>query len=143
MTIKQLDEYHNLIRAIATKEKQINSLRQSMGGLRSPSFEGMPHGSGISDRTANAAIEIADLEERLSYQQTQAKTLGAEVNEYINNIDDDITRLVYKFRVLYGYSWQDVAETLGEYNTKGSVRSRYISYAKRTGIMEESDEYSG
>lgn len=141
MTIQQLDEYHNLVRAIATKEAQIKNLRETVGDISSPSLEGMPHGSGISDRTANAAIEIADLEERLNYQRNEATKLSAEIKDFINAIDDDITRLVYKFRVLYGYSWQDVADTLGGYNTKGSVRSRYIGHLKRAGILkEESDE---
>ncbi len=140
MTIQQLDEYHNLVRAIATKEAQIKNLRETVGDISSPSLEGMPHGSGISDRTANVAIEIADLEERLDYQRAEAKKLGAEIEAFISLIDDDITRLVYRFRVLYGYSWQAVADTLGGYNTKGSVRSRYIGYLLRAGILEEESQ---
>lgn len=140
MTIQQLDEYHNLVHSIAIKEQQIKTLRQSVGDIGSPSLEGMPHGSGISDRTANAAIEILDLEERLSYQRSEAKKAAVEIKEFIDSIDDDITRLVYKFRVMYGYSWQEVADTLGGYNTRGSVRSRYVSHTKRTGIMADSDE---
>jgi len=131
MTFEQLDSYHNLVKQIATKEEQINNLRKSMGGLKSPSLEGMPHGSGISDKTGNAAIEIADLEERLNYQVMQAKKIKPIVSEFINGIDDDITRLIFKFRVLYGYSWSEVADTLGGYNTKGSVRGRYINFLKR------------
>lgn len=131
MTFEQLDNYHNLVKQIATKEEQINNLRKSMGGLKSPSLEGMPHGSGISDKTGNAAIEIADLEERLNYQVMQAKKIKPIVSEFINGIDDDITRLIFKFRVLYGYSWSEVADTLGGYNTKGSVRGRYINFLKR------------
>ncbi len=131
MTFEQLDSYHNLVKQIATKEEQINNLRKSMGGLKSPSLEGMPHGSGISDKTGNAAIEIADLEERLNYQVMQAKKIKPTVSEFINGIDDDITRLIFKFRVLYGYSWSEVADTLGGYNTKGSVRGRYINFLKR------------
>jgi len=131
MTFEQLDNYHNLVKQIATKEEQINNLRKSMGGLKSPSLEGMPHGSGISDKTGNAAIEIADLEERLNYQVMQAKKIKPIVSEFINGIDDDITRLIFKFRVIYGYSWSEVADTLGGYNTKGSVRSRYIAYMKK------------
>ena len=143
MTVQQLDEYHSLVKAIATKEAQIENLRRTAGDISSPSLEVVPHGSGISDRTANAAIEIADLEERLDYQRGEEKRLSVEIKAFIDAIDDDITRLVFKFRVLYGYSWQDVADTLGGYSTKGSVRSRYISHLKRAGIMEESDEYSG
>lgn len=140
MTIEELDAYHNLIQSIVVKEKQINLLRQSISSIKSPSLEGTPHGSGISDRTANAAIEITDLEERLSFQRKAAKKSESDIRAFINAIDDDITRLVYKFRVLYGYSWQDVADTLGGYNTKGSVRNRYVFYAKKAGIMGETDE---
>ena len=130
MTFEQLDNYHNLIMQISIKENQINNLRKSMGGLRSPSLEGMPHGSGISDKTGNAAIEIADLQERLDYQIKQAKKLKPPIEDFINTIDDDVTRLIFKFRILYGYSWSEVANTLGGYNTKGSVRSRYMNYLK-------------
>ncbi len=142
MTIEELDAYHDLKRSIAIKERQIDILRQSIGGIKSPSLGGTPHGSGISDRTANAAIEIADLTGRLSYQQKTAKKAEPTIRAFIDAIDDDITRLVYKFRVLYGYSWPEVADTLGGYNTKGSVRNRYVFYAKKAGIMGEADEAS-
>lgn len=130
MTLDELNEYHNLIKQIATKERQISNLRQNLG-IGSPNMDGMPHGSGVSDRTGNLAIEIADLEARLDQQRKAAKEKRPGIENFINTIDDDITRLVYRFRVLYGYTWSDVAETLGGYNTKESVRKRFFGFWER------------
>jgi hypothetical protein len=127
MTLDELNNYHNLVQQIATKERQIEALRRNLGP-KSPSVDGMPHGTGISDRTANLSIEIADLEERLEYQRQQARAEKPKITAFIGSIDDDITRLVFRFRVLYGYTWTDIAATLGGYNTEGSVRKRYFNY---------------
>lgn len=130
MTVQQLNDYHNLVKQIACKEEQIKNLRQNIG-TKSPNMDGMPHGTGVSDRTANISIEITDLEQRLEFQKQKADKLRPDIECFINQINDDITRLVFRFRVMYGYSWQEVADTLGGYNTKGSVRERYFSYADK------------
>ena len=129
MTQDELNNYHLLMKKIATLECQITSLRQNIH-VGSPNMDGLPHGSGISDRTGNLAIEITDLEERLEYHRKKAKESEPEIRDFVNGIDDDITRLVFKFRVMYGCSWSEVADTLGGYNTKGSVRARYMNFMK-------------
>lgn len=140
MIREQLEAYHDLMVQLITKETQIKNLRKYAGGLKSPSLEGMPYGSGISDKTGNAAVEIADLEERLKFQIQRAKELKPPIEEFINSIDDDVTRLIFKFRVLYGYSWSDVAEAMGGYNTKGSVRARYRNFLDRIEPRPETED---
>lgn len=130
MTLNELNDYHNLIKQIATKEQQINNLRKNLG-VGSPTMDGLPHGSGISDRTGNVAIEIADLESRLNQQKRAAKEKRPYIEQFINAIEDDITRLIYRFRILYGYTWSEVADTMGGYNTKESVRKRFFSFWER------------
>lgn len=127
MTIDQLNDYHDLVKSIACKEEQIANLKRNIG-VQSPALTGMPHGSGTSDRTANVSIEITDLEQRLEYQKAKARELKPPIDQFINAIDDDVTRLVFRFRVIYGYSWNEVAETLGGYNTDDSVRKRYNNF---------------
>ena len=125
MTLDELNDYNLLAKRIIVKEKQIANLRQNMS-VGSPNMDGLPHGSGISDRTGCLAIEIADLETRLDTEKAEADRKRPSIDAFINSIDDDITRLVYRFRVLYGYTWSEVADILGGYNTKESVRKRYF-----------------
>ena len=117
MTLDELNDYNLLAKRIIVKEKQIANLRQNMS-VGSPNMDGLPHGSGISDRTGCLAIEIADLEARLDTEKAEADRKRQSIDAFINSIDDDITRLVY--------TWSEVADILGGYNTKESVRKRYF-----------------
>ncbi len=137
MTYQNLIDFQLLSSQISTKQQQIKIFAKS--GLKSPSLEGMPHGSGISDRTANLAIELEELEERLDEQIKKYKELEPEIKEFIASIEDDRTRLIFRFRTMYGYSWSEVAEAVGGHNTKGSVRAKFISYLTHIGLIEKKE----
>lgn len=136
MTEKELNDYQLLAKKIVTLEDQLKTLKQNVK-ISSPKLTGLPHGSNISDLTGNWAIEIADMEERLQYLRSISKETLQDVIEFIDSIDDETTRLVFRFRVIQGCTWSNVAELLGGYNTKGSVRKRYFSLIQRRFHSEE------
>lgn len=136
MTEKELNDYQFLAKKIVTLEDQLKTLKQNVK-ISSPKLTGLPHGSNISDLTGNWAIEIADMEERLQYLRSISKETLQDVIEFIDSIDDETTRLVFRFRVIQGCTWSNVAELLGGYNTKGSVRKRYFSLIQRRFHSEE------
>lgn len=138
MTEKELNDYQLLAKKIVTLEDQLKTLKQNVK-ISSPKLTGLPHGSNISDLTGNWAIEIADMEERLQYLRSISKETLQDVIEFIDSIDDETTRLVFRFRVIQGCTWSNVAELLGGYNTKGSVRKRYFSLIQRRFHSEEDE----
>ena len=53
-----------------------------------------------------------------------------EVEQFIKNIDDCLTRRIVSNRVIEGLSWQKVARKIGGENTEDSVKKIYQRYLK-------------
>jgi hypothetical protein len=70
---------------------------------------GMPHGTGVSDKVGMLAAELADMSARIDYLQEQVNESAAPIREWTNTIEDEWTRMFFRYRYLYGYSWAEVA----------------------------------
>jgi hypothetical protein len=91
---------------------------------------GMPHTPGVSDKVADFAIEIADLEERVRALQEQIEEQKERVEDFISTVEPDWVRMMFRLRFIRALPWKGVAEVIGGGNTEDSVKSacyRYIA----------------
>ena len=66
-------------------------------------------GAGVSDKVGMLAAELADMSARIDYLQEQVNESAAPIREWTNTIEDEWTRMFFRYRYLYGYSWAEVA----------------------------------
>ena len=127
MTLTDLERYRKL--KIRHKEaiQMIEELR-SRAVPGSPALDGMPHGSGVSDKVGTLAIMIADLEAKLPSYERQIIKEHDRIEEFIRSIEDDKTRMIFRLRFQAGKSWKEVADVMGKWQTEASVRSRAYRY---------------
>lgn len=127
MTLTDLERYRQLkIR----HEEAIQMIEELRGRANpgSPALDGMPHGSGVSDKVGTLAIMIADLEAKLPSYERQIIKEHDQVEEFIRGIDDDKTRMIFRLRFQAGKTWKEVADVMGKWQTENSVRSRVYRF---------------
>ena len=66
---------------------------------------GMPHTPGIKDKVGDLAAESE-----------------GQIMPFIQGIDDDQTRLIFRLRFLRGLAWKEVAAVIGGRNSEDSVK---------------------
>ncbi len=68
------------------------------------------------------SLYIKKLREKLFYRIEKCKKLKVDIENFINNIEDSRTRLVFQLRYIEGWSWQRISLKLG---------STYESYSRK------------
>lgn len=127
MTLTDLERYRQLKIRHEEAIQMIEELR-SRAVPGSPALDGMPHGSGVSDKVGTLAIMIADLEAKLPSYERQIIKEHDQVEEFIRSIDDDKTRMIFRLRFQAGKTWKEVADVMGKWQTENSVRSRVYRF---------------
>lgn len=116
---------------------EVNALSERLGALQSratattSSLSGLPNAPGYSDKVGDYAVAMADLKEIISERLEQCVVKLREVEMYISNIDDSLTRQVMMYRFAYDMSWRDVAAQVGGGNTEDSVRKMCYRYLEK------------
>ena len=127
MTLTDLERYRQLKIRHEEAIQMIEELR-SRAVPGSPALDGMPHGSGVSDKVGTLAIMIADLEAKLPSYERQILKEHDQVEEFIRSIEDDKTRMIFRLRFQAGKTWKEVADVMGKWQTENSVRSRVYRF---------------
>ena len=90
---------------------------------------GMPHTPGIKDKVGDLAAEIVDMDARVGFLEEEVKSSEGQIMPFIQGIDDDQTRIIFRLRFLRGLAWKEVATVVGG-NTEESAKRicyRYLS----------------
>ena len=127
MTLRELESYRKLRKQLIEGEEMLSALR-SRAVPGSPGTDGMPHGSGTSDKVGSLAIAIVDLEARLPVLKARIDEEGKDVLFWIESIEDNRTRITFRLRYQLAYTWKEVAATLGQWDTEESVKQRCYRY---------------
>lgn len=93
-------------------------------------LDGMPHASSIRDPVADLATEISDLKKCIDDLNAEISRSEAVVTAYIQTIEDDRTRMIFRLRFIRGFSWKEVAALIGGKNTESAVKltcHRYLA----------------
>ena len=129
MTLDELNRHLDLI----TELKKAQDMLQSLWNAAYPGGQvltGMPHAPGVKDKIGDLAIEIADLESDIADLEARVSVSEKPVKEFISNIQDIQTKMVFRLRFCRGYQWKEVARVLGGGNTEDSVKKVCYRYLR-------------
>lgn len=128
MTKAELEQIYYLNRELKLWETELERVRcKSLVGSPLPSNS---HGSGVSDKVADRAERIIELENRIIAKRDEIQRLRDEAVEYIYSIPDSLTRQIIYYRCVSLMSWRRVAYEVGGYNTAESVRQIYSRFMR-------------
>ncbi len=129
MTLRELSKYYRLHERLERNRQMLSSL-YAAAGLGAQALTGMPHATGVSDKVSDLAIEIEDLKERITRLEAKCEREKKRLEQYIGEIRNDQTRMVFRLRFIHCMTWKEAAETIGGRNTAGGVKKicyRYIA----------------
>ena len=128
MTKSDLEQIYYLNRELKMWETELERVRcKSLVGSPLP---GNSHGSGFSDKVADRAERIIELENRIIAKRDEIQRLRDEAVEFIYSIPDSLTRQIIYYRCVSLMSWRRVAYEVGGYNTAESVRQIYSRFMR-------------
>ncbi|MBQ2775155.1 MAG: hypothetical protein IJF40_04630 [Clostridia bacterium] len=127
MTLKEMSQLYHLNREIESLQSQLEALECEAEKI-TQTLSDSPRAPGVSDKTGKYAVLIADLRDKIKNRKARCWDELARLNEYIDNIDDSLTRQVIHLRFVNGLSWQQVAAETGssEYAVK-QMCYRYLN----------------
>lgn len=118
-----LGRYRELERQETILWAEYKAAKLRYDNLRSPVYDGMPHGTGGGDPTALTAIKIAadDLAQRI-YGQIEAKRQAREaIRDAIESLPNEAEKSVFYCRYIGGMTWEQVAVRL-DYSYRHTLR---------------------
>ena len=129
MTKAELEQIYYLNRELKMWETELERVRcKSLVGSPLP---GNSHGSGVSDKVADRAERIIELENRIIAKRDEIQRLRDEAVEYIYSIPDSLTRQIVYYRCVSLMSWRRVAYEVGGNNTPDGVRMIYNRFMEQ------------
>ena len=128
-TLQELSKYYNLLQRIYRAE-DILAGPQSAVCPGAQKLTGMPAAPGVKDKLGDFTAEIVDMQQLIEQLKQQAEQERAKVAAYINSIDDEQTRLIFRLRFLHCLTWAEVAEIIGRKNTAAAIKSVCYRYLK-------------
>ena len=142
MTFEELEQLQALRGLVAHARERLKKLRAA-AGIRSPSFSGMPHVSGVHDRIADNIPEAVDLEEEIVKQLKELEERKNRIESWINRQPVKI-RMIATLRYIDGLTWNGTAMEFykDSWNPKSeaAIRMYFKRYLKREAEENGSSE---
>lgn len=130
MGLDELNRHFELRRKLERAQEILNALR-SAACPGAAKITGMPHAPEVKDPVGDLAVEIADMTRRIEALTGEISNQETEIQHFIEAIEDDQTRMVFRLRFLRGLSWKEVSSAMGRYTTEKSVSDTCYKYFKR------------
>ena len=111
MDNKEKCRYLNQYRIMHIEIDQITKELQRWQDLAtriSPSYSDMPHGGG-SDKVQTAAVEVAELTDKLNQKLHQAIMVQENIKKLLESLDDIKLRQLIYYRYINGMRWEEIA----------------------------------
>lgn len=111
MDNKEKCKYLNQYRIMHIEIDQITKELQRWQDLAtriSPSYSDMPHGGG-SDKVQTAAVEVAELTDKLNRKLHQAIMVQENIKKLLESLDDIKLRELMFYRYINGMRWEEIA----------------------------------
>lgn len=121
ITKQLLHDYDKIKREILLLRAEINEMQHSDSGLGSSTI--IDYHKGFPRPQAVVGFDQERYERRVKRLREKERQVAA-VEEWIENIEDDQVRIVFKMFYMQGYSWKKIAKTIGYYGNPDSVRIR-------------------
>jgi len=132
LTLKKLSSLYRLNREIEQDKRRLIELKSAATSPGSQ-ITGLPHASGISDKTGNYAVLIGMMSDEIEKKNNRTLVLYKELTEYINSIDDSYLRQIFMLRCVDGLPWLQVAASIG--SSEYSVKHMFYRYIEKLAHM--------
>ncbi len=127
MTLQELSDHFKLRERLDRNLEILDSL-EAAACPGAQVLTGMPHTPGFRDKVGDLAIEIADMKERIRYLRKEVESSELQISNFIDNIENDHTRMLFRLRFMRGLTWKEVASVIGGRNTDVGVKSACYRY---------------
>lgn len=121
ITKKLLNDYSRYKREIPLLERELLEMNTTEAGLGSSTI--FDYTTGYPRPQAVVGFDREKYKKRKKRLSEKERQVAA-VEEWIENIEDDQVRIVFKMFYMQGYSWKKIAKTIGYYGNPDSVRIR-------------------
>lgn len=131
MTLKELSQLYWLNREIESEQKRLDELSRLAQSPSTSVLTGMPHAPHSNDsKTERLVAEIVDLQAIIVAKQIQCIHERSQLERWINDIPDSLTRQIFVLRFVNGLSWYQVSAHIGGGCTEDGVKKRCYRYMK-------------
>lgn len=121
MTLRELSQLYYLKREVAMDKERLAELEErALPGAQR--LSGLPGNSGVGDKVAACAAEIADLHALIAQKIARCLAEQQRLEQYIAGIDNSFIRQIFTLRFVQGLTWRQVANKVGGRNTPDSLR---------------------
>ncbi|MDL2287585.1 hypothetical protein LJB90_03395 [Eubacteriales bacterium OttesenSCG-928-G02] len=130
MTLRELSQLYYLNREIELDKSRIEELRAKAEDASRP-ITGMPGSRKTDNRVERYVAELVDLEAIIAAKQVQCVHEHNRLVRYIDDIDDSLTRQVFKLRFEKGLTWQEIAAKTGHKHSWKGLSNICYRYLKK------------
>lgn len=131
MTKEELMQVYYLDKEIAAWKEELERIRSTLEMSAVGVGTGIRGKGKYADKVADAAISIAETEQKIRKKLVELEKAKSRITNYILGIDDCQTRLIFKLRCLDLLNWNDVADEVGGMNSEYSVKKRFYRYLEK------------
>lgn len=131
MTLQELNSYFEILTRI-NKAKEILTALQNAALPAARVLDGMPRSPGVKDKVGDKAAEIVDIEHKIALLEREAEQTKEKIAAFIDSIEDELLRIIFRLRFQRGLTWQEVTDVLGRKYTPEGVRTAAYRYLKKT-----------
>jgi hypothetical protein len=136
-TEKELNQLHYINKEIEVLKEQLDELK-SRSVIKGQEITGMPFVSGTSDKTAQIAVAIREVEELYEIKLRELYVVRGRIERYINTIEDNELRLIVRLRSINNMFWEDIG---AEMNMDRRTASRkYYRFIKENKVAHNAHE---
>jgi hypothetical protein len=109
---RQLNSYRELEAERRQLQDELTRLEVLMDAPASPNWDGMPHGSGVSNPVERMATKHLTLLDRYRAKLVELVAAQESIENLIEGLDDSTERRLARFRYIDGMRWEDVCDKI-------------------------------
>lgn len=131
MSEKELKQLYFINIEIKKFEEDIERMESSV--LGSPLLDGMPRGSGTSDRVGKIATQLAFLKKKLELKRQELMLERSRIEMFLDSIEDGEIRLIFRLRHVNCMDWRSIGAEIGYDHTVAFRKHRKYLQQKQQG----------
>jgi len=128
MTKRELSQLYYLNREIEEQQRRLDEL-ESLATSCTSTITGMPKSPNITDMLSKYAAEIADLRGLIDLNIKKCFYELNRLNRFISTVSDSEMRQILSLRYINGFTWQQIAFSIGEYD-ESYVRRKHNKFLR-------------
>lgn len=128
MTKEELKQIYYINKEILMWKKELERL-ECKSLVKGQELSDMPRGSGISDKTADMAVEKAEIKTIIEGKLAEIQVQRRRILNYIGDLEDSLLRQIMFLRNVSCMTWGQVATELD--STVDCVKQKYSRHFRK------------